>query len=153
MTKSVRHRSGALQAILATAAIAISVTACASDDTGTLRDPNVVAKLHDLGLGVSTYAGVPSPTSMYAVSVSDHQAAETALSGAIINDHVPVFVIVMTGGPFTAMEAPPGVAFPQGDVLTATVNAATYEITDVGIVNEEPDLSKVASDTVDLIGK
>ena len=97
MTKSVRHRSGALQAILATAAIAISVTACASDDTGTLRDPEVVAKLHDLGLGVSTYAGVPSPT--------------------------------------------------------ATVSAATYEVTDVGIVNEEPDLSNVASDTVDLMGK
>jgi len=31
-----------------------------------------------------------------------------------------------------------------------TLDAATYEITDVGIDNEEPDLSKVASDRVDL---
>ena len=113
----------------------------------------MVAKLHDLGLGVSTYAGVPSPTRMYAVSVSDHQAAETVLSGAIIYDHQPVFVIVITGGTFTALQAPAGVPFPDGSVLTATVSAATYEVTDVGIVNEEPDLSNVASDTVDLMGK
>jgi len=115
-----------------------------------LADPSVVARLHDLGLQLSSIAGVPSPTRMYAAAVSDHQAAERVLSGAIINDHAPVFVIVMTGGPFTALEAPPGVPPPEGNVLTATVNAATYDVTDVGIVNAEPDLSKIASATVEL---
>jgi hypothetical protein len=38
----------------------------------------------------------------------------------------------------------------EGNVLTATVNAATYDVTDVGIVNAEPDLSKIASAAVDL---
>jgi hypothetical protein len=138
----------------ATAAIAVSATACASHDASdveaALADPSVVARLHDLALQLSSIAGAPSPMSMYAAAVSDHQIAERALSGAIINDHAPVFVIVMTGGPFTALEAAPGAPPFEGNVLTATVDAATYDVTDVGIVNAEPDLSKIASATVDL---
>ena len=70
--------------------------------------------------------------------------------GAIINDHAPVFVIVITGGPFTANHAPYGADAPEGNVLTITVNAATYEVSDVGISDLVPDLSKIASATVDL---
>jgi hypothetical protein len=142
--------------LLLAAAIAISATGCASHDpsdaTGTLEDPNVVAKLHDLGLQISSIAGVPAPPTMYAVAVSDHQVAETAISGAIIYDHAPVFVIVMTGGRFTSIEAPPGGAPAEGSALTATVNAATYDVTDVSILHVEPDLSRIALDTVDLNG-
>lgn len=154
MKSSARQRARSLRVIWATAAIAVSATGCASHDPsnveGALADPGVVARLHDLALQLSSIAGAPSPMRMYAAAVSDHQTAERVLSGAIINDHAPVFVIVMTGGPFTALEAPPGVPAPEGDVLTATVNAATYEVTDVSIVNAEPDLSKIASATVDL---
>jgi hypothetical protein len=154
MKISARPRSRSLRVIWAAAAIAVSGTGCASDDPsnveGTLADPSVVARLHDLALELSSIAGEPSPMRMYAAAVSDRQAAERVLSGAIINDHTPVFVIVMTGGPFTALEAPPGVPPTEGNVLTGTVNAATYEVTDVSIVNAEPDLSKIASATVDL---
>jgi len=52
--------------------------------------------------------------------------------------------------PLAARHAPPGVPPLEGNVLTATVNAATYDVTDVGIVNAEPDLSKIASAAVDL---
>jgi len=140
-----------LYELLATA-IAISTIGCASRDASNgLGDPQVVAKLHDLGLQLSSIAGVPKPTTMYAVEVSDHQTAEKAVSGAIVDDdYAPAYVIVMTGGPFTALEAPAGVTPFAGSVLTATVNAATYEATDVGITNVEPDLSQVALATVDL---
>jgi hypothetical protein len=154
MKNAVRQRSRSLRDILATAAIVISAAGCASHDPsdveGTLGDPNVVAKLHDLALQLLSIQGVLSPQKMYAAAVSDHQVAETVLSGAIIYDHAPVFVIVMTGGPFTASEAPPGVAAPEGNVLTATVKATTYDVTDVSILNAEPDLSEIASATVDL---
>jgi hypothetical protein len=88
---------------------------------------------------------------MHAVAASDHQAAETVLSGAIINDHVPVFVIKMTGGPFTDGSHPPGVPAPPGsNVLTLTVDAATYRVTDIGYVDEEPDLGRIGPMTVKL---
>ena len=140
-----------LYELLATA-IAICAVGCASHDSSNrLDDPKVVARLHDLGLQLSSIAGVPKPTTMYAVEVSDHQTAEKAASGDIVNDYyAPAYVIVMTGGPFMALEAPPGVTPPEGSILTATVNAATYEATDVGITNVEPDLTQVALATVDL---
>jgi hypothetical protein len=133
-------------------AIAISTIGCASHDSSNgLGDSKVVAKLHDLGLRLSSTAGVPRPTTMYAVEVSDHQTAERAVSGDIVYDYyAPAYVIVMTGGPFMALEAPPGVTPFEGSVLTATVNAATYEATDVGITNVEPDLSQIALATADL---
>jgi hypothetical protein len=87
---------------------------------------------------------------MHAVAASDHQASEAILSGAIIHDHAPVYVITMTGGPFTATHHPPGVATPQGNALRVTVDAATHRVTDVAIVGSEPDLSQIGSRTVDL---
>ncbi|MEO8182158.1 MAG: hypothetical protein ABI895_25265 [Deltaproteobacteria bacterium] len=111
----------------------------------------MVTKLRDWALQItsSSYALSP-PTKMYAVAVSDHQAAATVLGGSIINDHAPVYVIVMTGGWFTANEAPPGVPAPEGSVFTVTLNAATYTGTDSSIGNVEPDFSQIALATVDL---
>ena len=152
MGHSIGKWSDAVRAALAMAAVAIGATACGSSDTeGTLGDPEVAAKLHELALQASSAEGASSPTSMYAVAVSDHQAAETALSGGTIYDHAPVFVIVIIGGPFTGRSAPAGVPLPEGTVLTLTVDAASYEVTDVGIGDVEPDLSKVASASVEWI--
>jgi hypothetical protein len=137
--------------MVATVALVFGAVGCSADDGGALEDPDVVARLHDLALQAASSDGAGSPTKMYAVAVSDHQVAETALSGAIIFDHAPVYVIVITGGPFTARSAPLGAPLPQGTVLTLTLDAATFEVTDVGIVNVEPDLSGVASDRVDWI--
>jgi hypothetical protein len=135
--------------------ISLAISCAASGDpgdaAGALGDPKVQAKLRDLGLEIAEKAGVSSPMRMYVVAVADHQEAETVLSGDTIYDHSPVYVIVMIGGPFTSTHpAPPGQPSPQGNVLTVTVNAATYDVTDLGFVNIEPDLSKVASDTVTL---
>lgn len=116
----------------------------------TLADATVVSKLRSSGLQLASIAGVSMPDRMYVVAVSDHQSAETILSGANINDHSAVYVIVMTGGPFTAFDHPQGVDAPQGNVLTATINAATFNVTDLGIVHVEPDLATIALGTVDL---
>jgi hypothetical protein len=121
------------------------------DDGSGLSDPQVVAELRDLALRASSSAGVPSPKTMVAVAASDHQAAEMVLSGAIIPDHAPVYVIEMTGGTFTARSAPPGGAALRSHVLTVTVDAATFRITDVGYVDEAPDLDEIGSVTVDLL--
>jgi hypothetical protein len=157
--------------ILSVAAIAI-MSGCASSDRtpdtssspdagpadpkaaqAALSDPKVVAELRDLALQASSRAGVPSPKTMVAVAASDHQAAEMVLSGAIISDHAPVYVIEMTGGTFTATGHPPGGAAPQGNVLTLTVDATTHSVTDIGYVDEEPDLDKIGSVQVDLLAE
>ena len=131
--------------------------ACASPgaEDGSLGDPNVRAKLRDLALQASSASGVSSPRTMVAVASPDHQAAEQVVSGDIVNDHVPVYVVMMTGGPFTATHAspPPGVATPQGNVLTLTVDAQTYRVTDVGVSADAPDLSQIDSEIVDLLAK
>lgn len=131
-----------------------SLCACSSSSTA-LDDPAVRSKLRDVGLQASTFAGVPSPRTMVAVASADHQVAEQIVSGDIVNDHVPVYVIEMTGGPFTANGAsvPPGQSAPQGSVLTVTVDAQTFEGLDVGIVDTAPDLTLISPDVVDLLAE
>lgn len=115
-----------------------------------LTDSNVLSTLHGIGLAASSVAGVSSPTTIRAVAASDHAAVEFALSGAIVPDHAPVYVITMTGGPFTATHHPRRAAAPQGNVLVITVDSATFRVTDVGYEPVETDLSQLASLPVDL---
>jgi hypothetical protein len=112
-----------------------------------LGDPNVRAKLRALALQT---AGASPPRTMIATASPDHQAAEKIISGDVVNDHAPVYVIEITGGPFAARSSPPGVSAPQGNVLTITVDARTYRVTDVGITNDAPDLTQIGSVVVDL---
>jgi hypothetical protein len=115
-----------------------------------LGDAKIASMLRAAGLETASGAGVSAPKKMYVVAASDHQDAQTILSGANINDHASVFVIVMTGGPFTAHEHPPGAPEFQGTVLTETIDATTFRVTDVGFFQVEPDLSKIALATLDL---
>jgi hypothetical protein len=101
----------------------------------------------------SSFAGVSSPKTMHTVAASDRQAAEAVVSGAIVNDHGPVYVIKMTGGPFTAKKHRSGKPAPQGNVLTLTVDASSFRITDVGYVDAEPDLSSIGPVDVDLLAQ
>lgn len=115
-----------------------------------LDDPEVIAKLQSLALQASASAGVSSPASMRAVAVADHQDAETYLSGATVYDHAPVYVVKIVGGRFTATRHPRGVPAPYGSVLTLTIDAATFRVTDIGYVDVEPDLSRLGSGEIDL---
>jgi hypothetical protein len=81
----------------------------------------------------------------------DHQAAEVVVSGALIGDHSPVYVVQMTGATFTVPHHPPGIAPPTGKVLTVTFEAETHRITDVGYDDVAPDLSQIDSEVVDLM--
>lgn len=95
--------------------------------------------------------GVSSPAAIQAVAASDRQTAESILSGAIIPDHAPVYVLKVRGGPFTSQRKPPGVAAaPQRAFLTITVDAATKRLTDTGYDDAEPDLTQIGSPVVDL---
>jgi len=129
-----------------------AIGACGPSDPDGLADPNVRAKLRTLALQASSANGVPSPTTLMAVYSPDHQAAEEIISGDIVNDHVPVYVIEVTGGPFTcnACSTPAGASPPQGDALTLTVNAQTFQVTDFGITPNPPDLTKISPDVVNL---
>jgi hypothetical protein len=131
---------------------AIGACGGSSAAQGPLSDPNVRAKLRALALQASAANGVPSPKTMIAVYSPDHQAAEKALSGDIVNDHVAVYVIEVTGGPFMceACSVPPGGSPPQGNALTLTVNAQTFQGTDFGITPNVPDLTQISSDVVNL---
>jgi hypothetical protein len=137
---------------LAVLAMASVLSACGSSNgPGDLDDPDVRAKLRELALQSASNSGVPSPQTMLAVWSPDHQAAEKVVSGSIVVDHVPVYVVEMTGGTFTSLHAPPGVAPPHGDVLTLTIDAQTFEGTDVGIGNAMTDLRKIDAHVVDLL--
>jgi hypothetical protein len=112
-----------------------------------LKDPSVIAMLRALAL----QAAAPSiPQAMTATASPDHQVAEKVISGSIVNDHAPVYVIEITGGPYTAESSPPGVPATQGNVLILTVDAQTFRVTDVGIANDAPDLTQISSVVVDL---
>jgi hypothetical protein len=84
---------------------------CASEPEDSLSDPLTIAKLRAAALQVSTIAGLPLPSTMLTVASGDHQVAEDIVSGgAIVNDHVPVFAVVMTGGAFDPQEESSGLA-------------------------------------------
>ncbi len=125
-------------------------TAAANTALLAARDPNEMSALRSIALGVSSMAGVTSPTTIQAVAAHDRQAAASILSGANIEDHTPVYVIKVTGGPFTASRRAPGQAARQFAFLTVTVDAATKHLTDVGYVDDEPDLTRIGSSVVDL---
>jgi len=118
-----------------------------------LRDPIVTAQLRVLSTGVSARLGVASPLTLHAVAAFDHQAAETVISGAEIGDHVPVFVVQATGGPFTADHAPPGGTAPIGSVLTVSYDAETLAVTDIGLDDTAPDLQKIDAEQIDLMAR
>jgi hypothetical protein len=138
---------------LAVVGMLFVTSACASPTDSGIDDPAVRARLHELALQSASISGVPSPQSMIAVWSSDHQVAEQIVSGDIVNDHVPVYVIEMTGGDFTSIEGgpPPNGMSPHGSVLTLTINAETFEGTDDGIADVLVDLHKINPHVVNLL--
>lgn len=145
-------------ALLATlAAACVSVPSSSSTaESGPLGDPSVRAKLREIALQASMRMGVASPQTMLAVASPDHQfAEEIASGGSSVNDHAPVYVVEMTGGPFidNLASLPPGsdAPTPQGDVLVLTLNAQTFGITDVGVQMYMPDLHLIDAQVVDLL--
>ncbi|MBV9949620.1 MAG: hypothetical protein JOZ69_22455 [Myxococcales bacterium] len=95
-----------------------------------------------MALQASSADGVPSPK-IEAVASADHQAAEKVVSGDIVNDHVAVYVVEVTGGTFTENGAsiPPGASVPTGSALTLTVDAQSFRLLDVGLTDRAPDLT------------
>jgi hypothetical protein len=128
----------------------VGTSMSASELHARLHDPIVTAQLRLLTIGVSAGHGVIAPATIHAVSASDHQAAESVISGAEVDDHAPVLVVQAIGGVFTADHAPPGVAAPTGSVLTVSYDATTLAITDVGLDADAPDLAKIDADVIDL---
>jgi hypothetical protein len=61
-----------------------------------------------------------------------------------------VYVIEITGGPFTGRSSPPGVSAADGDVLTLTVDARTFQVADAGITSDAPELTQIGSVVVDI---
>src|SRR5262249_30614174 len=97
-----------------------------------LKTAEVNSHLRDLAVQMATHAGVPSPQTLRAVAATDHQAAVSFVSGAVIADHIPVYVVQMTGGPFTSPRRPPHAEAARGEVLTVIFDAVTHQVTDVG---------------------
>ncbi|MGH7735747.1 MAG: hypothetical protein ACREOE_19145, partial [Gemmatimonadales bacterium] len=123
-----------------------AASACGPSNQPTgLDDPDVRSKLRMLALAASQANGVPSPKSIEAVASDDHQAAEKVVSGSVVNDHVPVYVVEVTGGTFTDSTAsvPPGAATPTGTVMTLTVGTQSFNVLDFGLSYMAPDLSQL----------
>jgi hypothetical protein len=138
------------------AAVAMLLTLAAASACGQSNDPtavsqtgladsNVRAKLRTMALQASSADGVPSPKTIEAVFSPNHQAAEKIVSGDIVNDHVAVYVIEVTGGTFTdnAASTPPGAPAPSGSVLTLTVDAQSFRVLDFGLTDTAPDLTQI----------
>lgn len=131
--------------------VAAAGAACGSSEptavakTG-LADPNVRAELRTIALQASAGNGVPSPKTIEAVASSDDEVAQKVVSGGdIVNNHVPVYVVEVTGGTFTAYAASPpsGAPLPTGSVMTITVDQTTFQETDFGLGDTAPDLSQL----------
>ena len=128
-----------------------AASACGSSNEPTavaqtgLADPSVRAKLRTMALQASSADGVPSPKTIEAVASADHQAAEKIVSGEIIYDHAPVYVVEVMGGTFTYNTAsiPAGAAAPSGSVLTLTFDAQSFRVTDSGLTDSAPDLTQI----------
>lgn len=153
---------GRLVKLLLVGVVGVGVASCADDSSdrsdsspgGVVRpvtDATVRANLEETARALAKRAGVESPVSMVAVAAADHQAAEAVVSGAILDDHAPVYVVQMTGGTFTSDHHPYGGPAPHGDILTVTFDAATLQVTDVGYDSIAPDLTKIDLQQVDLL--
>jgi hypothetical protein len=125
--------------------------ASSDDATADLSQPTVRVQLADASRALATQLEVAHPATMMAVATSDHSAAEAAISGAVLNEHDPVYVVQMTGGTFKALHHPQGQDFPTGTVLTVTYDAKTMRITDVGFDTVAPDLHAIDANVVDLM--
>jgi hypothetical protein len=138
--------------LLTVAALGACGQSAPSSAQGGLGDPNVLAELRTLALQASAADGVPSPKTMIAVYSPDDEVAQKILTGDIVNDQVAVYVIEVTGGPFTCQSCstPSGASPPQGNALTITVNAQTFQTTDFGITSNVPDLTQISPDVVNL---
>ena len=110
---------------------------------GGLATASVRSDLRARALFFAQRAGVAAPPRIVAVAAADHQAAESEISGAIVDDHVPVYVVQMTGATFTATRHPPGVPAPTGKVLTVTFDAATLNVLDVGYDEVAASLARI----------
>jgi hypothetical protein len=145
--------NGLVFALLLAGVAGMGMASCA-DDSATVRpvtDTTVRRNLTSAARSIAQRAGVETPASIVAVAAADHQAAEAVVSGAILADHDPVYVVQMTGGTFTSPHHPHGRPAPQGNVLTVTFRAATLEVTDVGYDSVAPDLTKIDAQPVDLL--
>jgi hypothetical protein len=115
-----------------------------------LEDGSEVSTMRSIALAASSGAGVASPSRILAVAAADHQVAQFAVGGSIVNDHAPVYVIEIEGGPFTANQQSPGAAVPQGKFLILTLDAITHRMLDVGFMNSEPDLTRIGASVKDI---
>ena len=149
----VRHDRIRLAVILAGGfALASCGSDASSDDAAPdLSQPAVRVQLADASRTLAKQLNVAQPATMMAVATTDHQVAEAAISGAVLNEHDPVYVVQMTGGTFTALHHPHGQDFPTGTVLTVTYDAKTMRITDVGFDTVAPDLHAIDTNVVDLM--
>jgi hypothetical protein len=120
-----------------------------------LSDPHTRAKLRAGALQISTIASVPLPSTMLAVASGDHQVAEEIVSGgSVVNDHAPVFAVLMTGGAFDPHVESPGpdhMAIPPRPVLTVVIDAQTFMGVDVSFQSTVPDLTLIGPHVVSLL--
>jgi hypothetical protein len=113
--------------------------------------PDVRSQLVAASTQMAQTLAVAAPATMIAVSATDHAAAEAVISGAVLNEHDPVYVVQMTGGEFTALHHPYGQEAPHGNVLTVTYDAKTMRVVDVGFDTTAPDLHAIDANVVDLM--
>jgi hypothetical protein len=94
-----------------------------------------------LALRAAGGAGDPHPTGAVVVP-STRKIAERVDAGAVVDSNPPVYFVLLHGH-FTANMAPPGGKFPQGTILTVTIDSRTNESLDLGIGKRLPDLAAI----------
>jgi hypothetical protein len=125
-------------------------TSALSQMRATLHDPIVASKLHAVAVAEASRAGVPVPETVRAAVAIDRQAAEQAISGSVVNDNSPVYIVQMTGGSFVPQLHRKDLASVPAAVLTIAVDAASLSILDVHYDGEAPDLTALDSHIVDI---
>jgi hypothetical protein len=102
--------------------------------------PAELAAIRQLALRAAAGMGDPSPTDGVLVPTTRRLAELVDVD--TIEPDVPVYFVVVHGE-FKADSAPPGVEPPTGTILTLTIDPATNESLDTGLVKAMPDVNAI----------
>jgi hypothetical protein len=137
-----------------TGIVATSSSATPSQRPSSSKHPHLsVQRIVRIALLAARQAGDPAPL-LVQHSEGTRRQANLVDSGEIVTGDRWSYLIAARGR-FVADNAPrpPGAPAPRGSVLTLVVDAATGRVTDSGISNRYPDLSRLGSVKTDLPGE
>ena len=138
-------------AVLVVIGVGVGVLAVTTQSTasfwhggGTALTRTPASALSKVALRIARVNGDPSPTSVVVVASTREQALPVVFRGEMVNGATGRCYVIEMLGSFTPLSSPPrGAPSPKGSVLTAIVNASTFQIEDLSVGNVVSNLTSL----------